>query len=241
MYHGFLIGSRLAAGEQDSSPHMERRKPVCPTEYDRYYTRRLPHVQPEGGTFFITCRLAGSIPEHARLTLLDEAKRDQAHLDGLSDPVEQQRQAYEMHRKAFGRWDAVLDRANCGPTWLRDERVAQIVADSLQHRCGTIWDLLAYCIMPNHLHAVFTPLADPEGHHPTVTAIMQSFKGYTGHQANTLLALREAFWLHESYDHWVRNEDELARIITYVISNPVKADLVEHWEDWPWTYCKHTP
>ena len=214
---------------------------MCPTEYDRYYIRDLPHMQPEGGTFFVTCRLANTIPKHVRLTLLDEADRDRKRLDSVDDLEERQRLAYAMQRRAFGRWDAVLDSASNGPTWLRDERVAQMVANSLHHRQDQVWDLLAYCIMPNHLHVVFTPIAESGGHYPTVTAIMQSLKGYTAYQANLILALRGAFWLHESYDHWGRDEYELARIITYLISNPVKAGLVERWEDWPWSYCKHVP
>ncbi len=68
---------------------------------------------------------------------------------------------------------------------------------------------------------------------------MQSFKGYTAHKANRLLCRKEAFWQHESYDHWVRDENELARIVKYIINNPVKAGLVEHWEDWPWTYSQY--
>ena len=44
-----------------------------------------------------------------------------------------------------------------------------------------------------------------------------------------------SFWQAESYDHVVRN-GELERIISYVLENPVKAGLVEDWEQWPYTY-----
>jgi REP element-mobilizing transposase RayT len=43
-------------------------------------------------------------------------------------------------------------------------------------------------------------------------------------------------WQSESYDHIVRDEDEFYRIINYIINNPVKAGLVENWQDWPHTY-----
>jgi REP element-mobilizing transposase RayT len=49
-----------------------------------------------------------------------------------------------------------------------------------------------------------------------------------------------AFWLHESYDHYVRDEKELSRIITYVLNNPVKAGLIKRWQEWQWSYCKDT-
>jgi hypothetical protein len=34
----------------------------------------------------------------------------------------------------------------------------------------------------------------------------------------------------------VRDEDELERIVLYIINNPVKAGLVDDWNDWPFTY-----
>jgi REP element-mobilizing transposase RayT len=47
-----------------------------------------------------------------------------------------------------------------------------------------------------------------------------------------------AFWQHENYDHFVRDEVELERTIKYVLYNPVKAGLVNDQKDWKWTYCK---
>ena len=55
---------------------------------------------------------------------------------------------------------------------------------------------------------------------------MHSLKSFTGNECNRLLGRGSAFWQDESYDHWVRDDDELHRIIDYVESNPVKAGLV---------------
>ena len=125
--------------------------------------------------------------------------------------------------------------------WLRQAPLARLIADSLHHRDEKVYDLLAYCIMPNHIHIVFGPLPDADDHYPSVTTIMQSLKAYTARQANKLLDRQGQFWQRESYDHWVRNSDELRRAVRYVIDNPVKAKLVDHWQDWPWTYCKYPP
>jgi REP element-mobilizing transposase RayT len=67
---------------------------------------------------------------------------------------------------------------------------------------------------------------------------MHSLKRYTARQANQLLGREGAFWQHENYDHVVRDEEEWQRIITYILNNPVKAGLVQNWEDWEWTYYK---
>ena len=70
---------------------------------------------------------------------------------------------------------------------------------------------------------------------------MHSLKGHTAREGNRLLGRAGAFWEHESYDHYVRNEDELERIILYVLENPLKAGLVADWQRWPWSYCRVEP
>ena len=67
---------------------------------------------------------------------------------------------------------------------------------------------------------------------------MQSLKRYTARQANKILGREGAFWQDESYDRMIRDGEEYARIIDYVLENPVKAGLVSKWEEWRWTYCK---
>ena len=47
---------------------------------------------------------------------------------------------------------------------------------------------------------------------------------------------KEGFWDAESYDHFVRDDAELARIINYVLNNPVQAGLVKDWRDWKWSW-----
>ena len=65
---------------------------------------------------------------------------------------------------------------------------------------------------------------------------MQSLKGYTAFQANQIIGRSGEFWAHESYDHFVRDNDEWLRIIAYVLNNPVKAGYVEHPSEWRWNY-----
>jgi hypothetical protein len=45
----------------------------------------------------------------------------------------------------------------------------------------------------------------------------------------------ETFWQRESYDHWIRNDDEKARIRRYIRMNPVNARLCQAPEDWKWS------
>lgn len=208
-------------------------------EYKLFYQRHLPHIQPPGATLFITFRLAGSIPAWLLRQLCAEAERIEASLALISDPQERAERAYLEQRRLFGRWDAALDTAQSGPFWLRGPRIAELMTPSLHHRNGQVYDLIAYCIMPNHVHVVYTPLPKTDGDYYAMSAIMHSLKRYTARESNLLLGRTGAFWQHENYDHFVRDEAELGRIVHYTVNDPVKAGLVEHRQDWDWSFCKY--
>lgn len=205
--------------------------------YQFYYERNLPHLQPPGATLFITFRLAGSIPVAAQHKLRAETVALKAKLLTIDDPGERQEFASQEQRRLLGKWDSVLNMAQFGPTWLRDARIAQLVSESLHYRDARFYTLLAFCIMPNHVHVVFTPLRESEDTYYSMAKIMQSLKGYTAYQANRILGQQGAFWQHESFDHVVRSAAEGQRILNYVLNNPVKAELVQDWSEWPWNYC----
>jgi REP element-mobilizing transposase RayT len=208
-----------------------------PLEYRLSYRRFLPHIQPPGATFFVTIRLAGSLPQTVINTLLAEQRQIEEDLVRISDMEAKQAAAYREQRRMFGRWDAELDTALSGPKWLAKPAVALVVSDSLHYLNGQHYELDTFCIMSNHVHIIFTPLADADGIYHALSSIMHSLKRHTARQANSLLNKSGRFWQPESYDHIVRDEEELARIREYVLNNPVKVGLVDAWDEWPWTYC----
>lgn len=151
---------------------------------------------------------------------------------------EQAEHRYLEDRRFFGRYDATLDSAAYGPTWLREPDVAAVVRGELREEDGRLYDLLAFTIMPNHAHLVFTPLSHEDGEYYALSRIMHSLKRRTAWQANTILGRTGSFWQREFYDHYARDGRELERIIAYVLHNPVKAGLVETPESWPWSFYK---
>ena len=197
--------------------------------FREYYRRRLPHIQIAGSTYFVTFRLKDSLPKDALAKLAKdtarskELPRDKTELD---------------YRRWFGKFDDYLDRILCGETFLKNEQVADLVAESIHYRDGKVYDLIAFCIMPNHVHLVFVPLEKPESAFYSLTEILQSLKRHTASQSNLILDRSGTFWQDESYDHIIRDQAELDRIIKYVLNNPVKAGLVDDWTEWKWFYCK---
>ncbi len=156
---------------------------------------------------------------------------------------------WREHQKAyFEKFDALLDGSTSGPHWLADERVASCTAEAMHFHDGKGYDLLAYTVMPNHVHLVCTlqpekkPMRATPGKHAVakypLTEILQSIKRFTAKNGNRILQREGQFWQHESYDHLIRNSEELLRILYYTINNPVKARLCGTWHEWEWTYLK---
>lgn len=215
-------------------------------DYQPSYRRNLPHIQPPGATFFVTARLAGSLPKVV-VDQWNKARKWLAHL-AETNPIHYLQIKSDFERAWFAKFESILDGAKAGPLWLNDERVAARVAESLHHRDGKVYRLDSFSIMPNHFHVVFKPLpigplgefvsetADDKEPYYSLASIMQSLKGYTSYKANRLLDRSGEFWAHESYDHYVRNADEWQRIMAYVLNNPVKAGYVDDWRKWKWNY-----
>ena len=91
-----------------------------------------------------------------------------------------------------------------------------------------LYDLLAWVVMANHVHIVIYP-------NVALSKITRSIKGFSARRANAILQRTGPFWMEESYDHWVRSETELDRIVQYIEGNPIAAGLCDKPEDWRWS------
>ena len=126
----------------------------------------------------------------------------------------------------FAKADRLLDQATTGPSDLREPPVAQIVEDAILFGVPERYELFARCVMANHVHVLVTPRWE-------LAKITQGIKGFTSFAINRLHNQPgRTFWVDESYDHWVRDEDELERIVDYICWNPVKAGLVREPHEW---------
>jgi putative transposase len=200
-----------------------------------FYRRNLPHLQPQTGTFFITFRLVDSI-SNLLIKQLQEQQVAKERNISQNTPFENWHTEIQNSRKRyFAIFDAHLDTSPQGNQWLKNPEIARIVADAMHFRNQKEYDLIAYCIMSNHVHMVVSyenyPQKDKQLYHT-----LQSLKRHTATQCNKILARRNSFWQKESYDHLARNNEELKNIVRYVLNNPVKIGLVNNWQDWRFSY-----
>lgn len=197
-------------------------------KYQELYFRHLPHYQPPGATLFITFRLAESLPKDLLDHLITESKRLETEIEQIPDLNQRKQSLQALYKKSFAKWDSCLDAVKSGPTWLAQPDIAKIVISEIKMNAGIQYELAAYCIMPNHVHMVITPLRTEDSYFP-ISRIMQMIKGRTARKANLILGRQGQFWQHESYDHVVHDNAELERVIHYVINNPVRAGLPAQW------------
>ena len=193
---------------------------MSPTIRSRGY---LPHLEGEQPIYFVTFRLADSLPRE----LLTRLRKERQLLDRTEEaatPRAPDRIRMKASQALLRKAEHCLDNG-VGKCHMRDPRIAKIVADGIRLFHGKRYEILAWCVMPNHAHVVFVPLPPHQ-----LQTILHSWKSFSALAANRLLQRSGRFWQPEYFDHLVRNEESLVRIVRYVNENPRKAGL----RNWPW-------
>ncbi|NNE97440.1 MAG: transposase [Pyrinomonadaceae bacterium] len=169
----------------------------------------LPHYDGGQVSQFVTTRLYDSLPKKVL-----ERWRIKLERGEISD--------FEIRKRV----EEYLDSGR-GECYLADPRVANLVKENLRHHADKKYKLYAWVIMPNHLHYLITPISPY-----TLAEITHSNKSYTAHTANKILNRRGQFWIHESFDRYIRDEYHFLQTIAYIENNPVKAGLCKRKTDW---------
>ncbi|NOZ19988.1 MAG: hypothetical protein GXP25_02755 [Planctomycetes bacterium] len=170
----------------------------------------LPHWRQEGTTYFITFRLADSLPRAKLAEWLRE--REEWLLEHPEPHTEEERaEFWERFPARFHRW---LD-TGYGSCVLSDPRVSEFMERVLLHFDCERYHLGEHVVMPNHVHATVTPVGDHR-----LSGILHAWKSYSAKQINKRMNRRGQLWQRESFDHIVRSAEQLERINQYIRDNP---------------------
>ena len=191
---------------------------------------RLPHWEIDAGLYFVTFRLADSLPN----TMLEQFRTERESI--LAAAAQLGRELSADERKRIARlFSTKIERhldAGAGSCVLARPNIAGLVADAIRHFDGGRYRLLAWCVMPNHVHIVVRLFPGQK-----LAAVIHSWKSFSAKLINRSLGRSGPLWGREYYDHLVRDGDQLDRIVRYVINNPVKAGL----RDRPWVWGQDAP
>ena len=175
---------------------------------------RLPHWEQDGCSYFLTFRLADSLPKR----LLDEWRRErQIWLKLHPEPWSaQEEQAYqERFSGSRERW---LDAMH-GDCVLRHAQAREPLAEKFAADTSTIW---SYVIMPNHVHLLVSLV---DGVH--LEDWMQVLKGGSAYAINRCLNRKGKLWAKDYFDRLVRDPGHFANCARYIRKNPSKAHLAK--------------
>lgn len=172
----------------------------------------LPHRDEPGLTQFITFHIADSFPSTLRSewgTLLE----------------------VEDNRERHTQLEAYLDKSR-GECHLRKPEIGRIVDGALQFYHGKRYEMLAWVVMPNHVHALFKVGETP------LSKIVGDLKEYTAREANKILGRRGQFWAEDCWDTFMRDVQHELKTQRYIENNPTKAFLVRDPKEWPWSSAR---
>lgn len=124
----------------------------------------------------------------------------------------------------------VTQRGNRRQTVFFEEGDYALYRDLLAENCArndvAVW---SYCLMPNHVHLILVP----ETEDGLSRAVGETHRRYSGYINARLRVTGHLF--QGRFGAVAMDEKHLLAAFRYVALNPVKAGLVRHAGDWPWS------
>jgi putative transposase len=187
----------------------------------------LPHWQQDQSTYFLTFRLADSIPAD----LLHQWQREREHwILNHPKPWTAETEA-DYHRNFSSLIDRHLDQGH-GSCLFREPEKAGIVAGAIGHFDQSRYLLHSWVIMPNHVHLLLT-LGESE----SLARIVASWKRFSAVKMHQETQNSGPLWQKDYFDRMIRDWDHFANVARYIRRNPLKAKLREReflLEEAPW-------
>ena len=185
----------------------------------------LPHLESSQGVYFVTFRLEDSLPVELLARWKEELECNKRR------PASPPASLKDFDREYRSKVEAYLDTC-AGKCWMRDPRIAGLIAGALRHFNNQRYFLHAWTIMPNHVHVLFTISEAFQ-----LSRILHGWKSFTANQANRVLKRSGAFWQREYFDRLMKSERQFEFAVRYILNNPVKAGFCEAPYQWRWNGC----
>jgi type I restriction enzyme R subunit/putative DNA methylase len=180
----------------------------------------LPHCDFPDLTQLVTFRLADSLPASKR--------GEWEHLLSIEDP-----------RVKRTKLEEYLDRGH-GGCHLRQPGIAGLAEASLLYFHGRRYRLLAWCIMPNHVHVLVHVWRIP------LWKLIRTWKRHVAAGARSAIEAETRMpgqaaglrWQREYWDTFMRNAAQEQTAVRYIENNPVKARFCRVPADWAFSSAR---
>ena len=187
------------------------------------YTRHLPHWRQDGATYWVTFRLADSLPIE-KLDLIISMRK---HWEAKYPPPRSEDTWKEYVKTVTRSVEKWLDQGS-GVCHFKKRIFADELARSILHFQDQQYFVGGYVVMPNHCHLVIRPYDGFD-----LEDILGSIKGVVSRAVNKANGTNGALWQQESFDRIIRDEAHLYHVIQYIGNNPRLASLPQSmWYRW---------
>ncbi len=156
--------------------------------------RFLPHVDLIGYYQFVTFRTHDSIDDYLKRI--------------RNEDISSREQEYKI--------DQYIDLSAQG--CYLNANVLEYLKEFFISKNKSFYDLVSFCVMPNHVHILFKQ-------NDELKKIMKTLKGSTSFQINKMLGRKGTFWEENYYDTVIRDENHFNTVYGYIKNNPIKAEL----------------
>ena len=106
-------------------------------------------------------------------------------------------------------------------------------------RTRYLFRAIAYCVLPDHLHALWRLAPDDAQFGLRWSVIKRAFSialPAASARSSSKIAKREkGLWQRRFWEYQIRDETDLQRHVDYVHFNPVKHEHVKRVADWPYS------
>jgi REP element-mobilizing transposase RayT len=176
---------------------------------------RLPHWQQEGAAYFVTFRLADSMPQGVL-----EKWRTTRKCWMARHPLPWDKATEMAYHRLFPRTMEKFLDAGYGSCRLAEPTCSRILYDTLLHFNGLRYEMYTFVIMPNHVHLLFQ--INPAWQ---LEQLMHSWRRFSAREINKVERRSGSLWQKDYFDRLIRNEVHFTNCVRYIERNPKKANL----------------
>ncbi len=208
----------------------------------KIYEQLLPHWRQAGATYFVTFRLADSLPQ----AKLNELRAFKADWERRHPPPRSHTDLDNIAREMFRRIEGWLDQG-LGSCVLKQPPRAKRVVEAMHDRDCSDHELGCYVVMANHVHAIVRPLVPSDN---DLEDVLKIWKGRSAYEINRDRGETGTLWQRESYDRIIRDPEHLWRVIQYIGRNPRNAGvdptstplwIRPFWIECGWRFTENAP
>ena len=170
-------------------------------------------------------------PQTSKLGQLTSSQREQQEQTTCLRPP--RRHSFSTYKTEADRLLALLDKyedAGYGSCVLKNDNVAKIVHDAIFFYHGKKYNVISWCIMPNHVHVLIEVMKNI-----SLSSILHSWRSFSSNEINKVLNRSGRLWMPEYFDRFIRDNDHFNNVVDYIHNNPVKAGLVKEATEYKWS------